>query len=73
MDAVGTDTAREYSRATMMVGAEAEEMTPLEKYDKDKSGRIDKDELVSAIYDYNIERTISKSDLVGLIYSYEIG
>ena len=41
------------------VVAEAPPMTLLERYDTDKSGRIDKDELADAIYDYEINQTIS--------------
>ena len=52
MDAVGTDTAMEDSPATMMVGAEAEEMTPLEEYDGDKDGWIQLDEARVAVGDY---------------------
>ena len=56
------------------VVAEATPMTPIgERYDTDKSGRIDKDELANAVYDYNINGTISKSDLADLIYNYEVG
>ena len=47
--------------------------TPLERYDTDDSGRIDKDELANAVFDYNIEETLEKDDLAGLVFSYEIG
>ena len=45
----------------------------VDMYDDNDSGRIDKDELVEAILDYNINQTLSKADLVELILSYEIG
>ena len=51
-DAVGTDTAMEYSMPTMMVGAEAGD--PLFGYDTSGNGRIDKDELAKAVLDYEI-------------------
>ena len=47
--------------------------TLLARYDDNNSGRIDKDELVNAVFDYNINRTLSKASLVELIFSYEIG
>ena len=49
------------------------EMTPLERYDDNDSGRIDKEELVEAIIDYNVNETLEKADLVELIISYEVG
>jgi hypothetical protein len=51
MDAVGTDTAMEYSPATMMVGAEAED-TLLGRYDANDNNEIDLDEVFKAIDDY---------------------
>ena len=45
----------------------------MDRYDTDNSGRIDKDELSNAIFDYNINETISKSELADLIFNYEIG
>ena len=47
--------------------------TLLERYDDNDSGRIDKDELVNAVFDYNVEETLDKAGLVELIFSYEIG
>ena len=61
------------SEQTMMVGAMAAEMTLLDRYDKNNSGRIDKDELADGVFDYNVEQTLSKDELVELIFSYEIG
>ena len=43
------------------------------RYDKNDNGRIDKDELVAGVFDYNVEQTLSKVELVELILSYEIG
>ena len=51
-DAVGTDTAMVYSMSTMMVGAEAVEMTLLERYDANDNDEIDLDEVFKAIDDY---------------------
>ena len=70
-DAVGTDTAMEYSMPTMMVGAEAGD--PLFGYDTSGNGRIDKDELAKAVFDYEVNRTLEKPALVDLVFSYEIG
>ena len=52
---------------------EQEPEDPVERYDVNKNGRIDKDELVDGVFDYNVEQTLSKSELVELIFSYEIG
>ena len=52
---------------------EQEPEDPVERYDVNKSGRIDKDELADGVFDYNIEQTLSKDDLADLIFSYEIG
>ena len=70
-DAVGTDTAMEYSMPTMMVGAEAGD--PLFGYDTSGNGRIDKDELANAVFDYEINLTLEKPALADLVFSYEIG
>ena len=70
-DAVGTDTAMEYSMPTMMVGAEAGD--PLFGYDTSGNGRIDKAELANAVFDYEINRTLGKPALADLVFSYEIG
>ena len=70
-DAVGTDTAMEYSMPTMMVGAEAGD--PLFSYDTSGNGRIDKDELAKAVFDYEVNRTLEKPALADLVFSYEIG
>ena len=68
---VGTDTATEYSMPTMMVGAEAGD--PLFGYDTSGNGRIDKDELAKAVFDYEINQTLEKPALADLVFSYEIG
>ena len=52
---------------------EQEPEDPVERYDVNNSGRIDKDELADGVFDYNIEQTLSKDDLADLIFSYEIG
>ena len=70
-DAVGTDTAMEYSMPTMMVGAEAGD--PLFGYDTSGNGRIDKDELAKAVLDYEVNRTLEKPALADLVFSYELG
>ena len=70
-DAVGTDTAMEYSMPTMMVGAEAGD--PLFGYDTSGNGRIDKAELANAVFDYEINGTLEKPALADLVFSYEIG
>ena len=46
---------------------------PVGRYDKNNNGRIDKEELVDGVFDYNVEQTLSKDELVELIFSYEIG
>ena len=51
MDAVGTDTAMEYSPATMMVGAEVVD-TLFGRYDANDNDKIDLDEVFKAIDDY---------------------
>ena len=45
----------------------------VDMYDANDSGRIDKDELANAVFDYNIEQTLSKADLADLVFNYEIG
>ena len=45
----------------------------VDMYDANDNGRIDKDELANAVFDYNINMTLSKASLVELIFSYEIG
>jgi hypothetical protein len=45
----------------------------VDQYDTDNSGRIDKNELTTAILDYEINQTLEKSGLVQLILSYEVG
>ena len=42
------------------------------RYDENNSGRIDKNELANAVFDYNINGTLTKADLTDLIFSYEI-
>ena len=43
------------------------------RYDANGSGRIDKDELANAVFDYEINRTLEKPALADLVFSYEIG
>ena len=77
MDAVGTDTAMEYSPATMMVGAEVEEMTLLGRYDDGDDGWIQLDEARDAVGDYFVEpkgTVLSLEDarkVVGLYFEYK--
>jgi hypothetical protein len=66
MDAVGTDTAMEYSPATMMVGAEAGD-TLLDTYDANKNGQIDRPEVLDAIRDFVFNQTIEREDVVAVI------
>ena len=79
-DAVGTDTAMEYSMPTMMVTAVDEtqpaDFDPLAKYDADKSGGIEKDEVIQAINDYLFGEgadAISKDDVIETINLYLFG
>ena len=79
-DAVGTDTAMEYSMPTMMVTAVDEtqpaDFDPLAKYDADKSGGLDKDEVIQAINDYLFgvgADAISKDDVIETINLYLFG
>ena len=79
-DAVGTDTAMEYSMPTMMVTAVDEtqpaDFDPLAKYDADKSGKIEKDEVILAINDYLFgvgADAISKDDVIETINLYLFG
>ena len=55
-----------------MVGA-ADTADPLFGYDTSGNGRIDKDELANAVFDYEINRTLEKPALADLVFSYEIG
>ena len=80
MDAVGTDTAMGYSMPTMMVTAVDEmqpaDFDPLAKYDADKSGVLDKDEVIQAINDYLFgvgADAISKDDVIETINLYLFG
>ena len=70
-DAVGTDTAMEYSMPTMMVGAEAGD--PLvDRYDLNNNG-IEKTEVLKAINDYLFPEggvAISKPEVLRLINLY---
>ena len=43
--------------------------TPLQRYDDNDNGRIDKEELVEAIFDYNVNETLEKAQLVDLIFT----
>ena len=79
-DAVGTDTAMEYSMPTMMVTAVDEtqpaDFDPLAKYDADKSGKLEKDEVIQAINDYLFGEgadAISKDDVIETINLYLFG
>ena len=71
--ATDPEGASDMITVTITVTDVDEEMTLLDRYDGDDSGRIDKDELADAIFDYNINQTISKSDLASLVFNYEIG
>ena len=66
-DAVGTDMAMVYSMPTMMVGAEAAEMTLLERYDANNNGQIDRPEVLDAIRDFVFNQTIERDDVVDVI------
>ena len=74
-DAVGTDTAMEYSMPTMMVvGAEAGDAL-LDRYDVDGDG-IEKTEVLKAINDYLFgegDEAISKPEVLRLINLYLFG
>ena len=79
-DAAGTDTAMEYSMPTMMVTAVDEtqpaDFDPLAKYDADKSGVLEKDEVIQAINDYLFgvgADAISKDDVIETINLYLFG
>ena len=79
-DAVGTDTAMVYSMPTMMVTAVDEtqpaDFDPLAKYDADKSGVLEKDEVIQAINDYLFgvgADAISKDDVIETINLYLFG
>ena len=65
-DAVGTDTAMEYSMPTMMVGAEAGD-TLLDRYDANNNGQIDRPEVLDAIRDFVFNQTIERDDVVDVI------
>ena len=58
---------------TDMEDTPTEPESVLDRYDDNNSGRIDKDELADAVFDYNIDRTLSKADLADLVFNYEIG
>ena len=65
-DAVGT--AMVDSEPTMMVAAEAVEMTLLERYDANpKNGKIDRLEVLDAIRDFLFNETIERDDVVDVI------
>ena len=79
-DAVGTDMDMAYSMPTMMVTAVDEtqpaDFDPLAKYDADKSGGIEKDEVIQAINDYLFgvgADAISKDDVIETINLYLFG
>ena len=79
-DAAGTDMAMVYSMPTMMVTAVDETQPaafdPLAKYDTDKSGALDKDEVIKAINDYLFgeeDDAISKDDVIETINLYLFG
>ena len=63
----------EMATSANVVAAAGDAGDPVERYDVNNSGRIDKDELAAGVFDYNIELTLSKDELVELIFSYEIG
>jgi hypothetical protein len=74
MDAVGTDTAMEYSPATMMVGAEAGDAL-VDRYDTNDNEMIDKNEVLDAIDDFlfGAPGVIEKEDVLTLIDLYLFG
>ena len=79
-DAMGTDTAMEYSMPTMMVTAVDEtqpaDFDPLAEYDADNSGALDQDEVIQAINDYLFgvgADAISKNDVIETINLYLFG
>ena len=79
-DAAGTDAAMVYSMPTMMVTAVDEtqpaDFDPLAKYDADKDGVLDKDEVIQAINDYLFgvgADAISKDDVIETINLYLFG
>ena len=55
------------------MGEGAEAGDPLFGYDTSGNGRIDKDELAKAVFDYEIDRTLEKPALADLVFSYELG
>jgi hypothetical protein len=75
-DAVGTDTAMEYSPATMMVSAGTELERLIAAYDQDNNG-IGKAELFDAIDDYLFgpweSEGYTKDGLFDLIDEYLFG
>ena len=71
-DDVGADDSIEVTITVTDVDEVVPE-TPLERYDANENGRIDKEELAEAVFDYNINETLEKADLADLIFSYEIG
>ncbi len=66
-------TAQKETTGAVTVTACAGLLPVVVEYDTNTSCRIDKDELVNAVFDYEITRTLSKNDLTELIFSYEIG
>ena len=79
-DAVGTDMAMVYSPPTMMVTdvdeTQPADFDPLAKYDADKSGKLEKDEVIQAINDYLFgvgADAISKDDVIETINLYLFG
>ena len=74
MDAAGTDTAMEYSPATMMVTMMTTEGTLLERYDTNNNG-IEKSEVLNAIDDFlfGAPGVIEKEDVLTLIDLFLFG
>ena len=69
-DAVGTDTAMEYSPATMMVGAMAADPL-LAEYDPDSDGTIERSDMRRAVADFfGSSPTLSRSDMRRLVGIY---
>ena len=68
MDAVGTDTAMEYSMPTIMVTAE-DLGTLGSRYDTDNNRLIDKEEAIAAVRDYFDDR-LTKEETIEIIRLY---
>ena len=72
-EGIGKMASKETKMVTVTDVDEQEPEDPVERYDVNNNGRIDKDELAAGVFDYNIELTLSKDELADLVFSYEIG